>query len=1066
MKRNKILLLFLFLTLAVQTPAQVDSRNRTPETVVADGLAQLPRAAHKDFDKLMSEFAATGEQGVDIIAGMLKPASDGKNATFEYALSGMTDYITTKEGSRYAAGVRKGLAKAVAACTDNANRAFLLSLLAKCATADDEPQIEQLLTDSYLADHAARALAMIPGIEDRLTSLVNKGEAPKAVLAKLAYYRQLKGTETTLISWLKGADTDTRAAILNALTVCGGAASQKLLASEAKKLGYRPDASGTVEAWLQLLERNTSDTKSMQKAAKALTATQVPAMRCAGLRLQMVAAGSGAQAVVLKALADADPQYRVTALDNAVECCGQGIVDALAANFDKLRADAKPEVMRWFGANHSAAAEAVVARCVGAADAVLSGEAMTAAAKIGSSSTLQALISQLGGEGSASAQKALLFFNGDIRHSVSALLGSGDAAKQKAALALVAQRHMTSAYQDVKRLTASADKSVSGAAYTAMQSIVTPAQFADVCAMLNSADAANAASLQKAAANAIASESGSKQYELTQKAMTASQKQQLYYPLLAQSGTREAITTLLQQKNDAADAALLQLDNSEMLPVLIAMVHDKPALKEKALARYLQLARKAGATAEERSLLLTGGLLEGPTAALAAQYVSALGQTRTIQALAAVAPYIDKEATAAAAAEAIKEIVGHNAAANGGTDVRTLLGKARKYYESKRAEDADAGYAVDMIDGLLAKTAATGYSLGFGPAVAEAGKQALVAKDAENFELTFNFNAMRQFSLIVRSMPLLDFDADKGVRLSGSDWTQLKRADGSLAYSTATLRVVDDRLFLTIDGKSVISNAVMHNPVKGKAINATGAVGFKAGKEAAELRNVCFNTLPSTPVYKLSADEAKQGFEVLFDGRSLEKWQGNTTNYTPQDGYIYVTAQYGGSGNLYTKKKYSDFVYRFEFCFEQPGVNNGIGIRTHIGTDAAYDGMEIQVLDHDDPIYAGLHPYQQHGSVYGIIVPKHVKFGKLGTWNTEEIRAVGDHITVTVNGEVILDGNIREACQGHNVAPDGGSHNPYTVDKKNHPGLFNRDGYVSFCGHGPGVKFRNVRILDLSKKKK
>ena len=813
MKRNKILLLFLFLTLAVQTPAQVDSRNRTPETVVADGLAQLPRAAHKDFDKLMSEFAATGEKGVDIIAGMLKPASDGKNATFEYALSGMTDYITTKEGSRYAAGVRKGLAKAVAACTDNANRAFLLSLLAKCATADDEPQIEQLLTDSYLADHAARALAMIPGIEDRLTSLVNKGEAPKAVLAKLAYYRQLKGTETTLISWLKGADTDTRAAILNALTVCGGAASQKLLASEAKKLGYRPDASGTVEAWLQLLERNTSDTKSMQKAAKALTATQVPAMRCAGLRLQMLAAGSGAQAVVLKALADADPQYRVTALDNAVECCGQGIVDALAANFDKLRADAKPEVMRWFGANHSAAAEAVVARCVGAADAVLSGEAMTAAAKIGSSSTLQALISQLGGEGSASAQKALLFFNGDIRHSVSALLGSGDAAKQKAALALVAQRHMTSAYQDVKRLTADADKSVSGAAYTAMQSIVTPAQFADVCAML----------------------------------------------------------------------------------------HDKPALKEKALARYLQLARKAGATAEERSLLLNNGLLEGPTAALAAQYVSALGQTRTIQALAAVAPYIDKEATAAAAAEAIKEIVGHNAAANGGADVRTLLGKARKYYESKRAEDADAGYAVDMIDGLLAKTAATGYSLGFGPAVAEAGKQALVAKDAENFELTFDFNAMRQFSLIVRSMPLLDFDTDKGVRLSGSDWTQLKRADGSLAYSTATLRVVDDRLFLTIDGKSVISNAVMHNPVKGKAINATGAVGFKAGKEAAELRNVCFNTLPSTPVYKLSADEAKQGFEVLFDGRSLEKWQGNTTNYTPQDGYIYVTAQYGGSGNLYTK---------------------------------------------------------------------------------------------------------------------------------------------------------------------
>ena len=72
---------------------------------------------------------------------------------------------------------------------------------------------------------------------------------------------------------------------------------------------------------------------------------------------------------------------------------------------------------------------------------------------------------------------------------------------------------------------------------------------------------------------------------------------------------------------------------------------------------------------------------------------------------------------------------------------------------------------------------------------------------------------------------------------------------------------------------------------------------------------------------------------------------------------------------------------------------------------------------------------------------------------------------VTVNGEVILDGNIREACKGHNIAPDGGKSNPYTVDHQNHPGLFNKDGYVSFCGHGPGVRFRNVRILDLSKHK-
>ena len=219
-------------------------------------------------------------------------------------------------------------------------------------------------------------------------------------------------------------------------------------------------------------------------------------------------------------------------------------------------------------------------------------------------------------------------------------------------------------------------------------------------------------------------------------------------------------------------------------------------------------------------------------------------------------------------------------------------------------------------------------------------------------------------------------------------------------------------------------------------------------------------------VTKLSAEEEKAGFELLFDGTNLDKWQGNKTDYVPIDGAIYVSAHYGAEGNLYTTKKYSDFVFRFEFCFVRPGINNGVGIRTREGVDAAYDGMEIQILDHDDPIYKGLRDYQQHGSVYGIIVPEHVTFGALGTWNTEEIRAVGDHITVTVNGKVILDGDIRKACQGHHMAPEEGKPNPYTVDHRSHPGLFNKDGLICFCGHGEGLKLRNIRVLDLSQQKK
>ena len=97
------------------------------------------------------------------------------------------------------------------------------------------------------------------------------------------------------------------------------------------------------------------------------------------------------------------------------------------------------------------------------------------------------------------------------------------------------------------------------------------------------------------------------------------------------------------------------------------------------------------------------------------------------------------------------------------------------------------------------------------------------------------------------------------------------------------------------------------------------------------------------------------------------------------------------------------------------------------------------------------HPLQHHGSVYGIIPARedHPKaFKPVGEWNTEEIMADGDHIRVTVNGVVILDGNIRDAVK--NGTPDG----------KEHPGLFNKRSYRFLRTWFP-VKFRNIRIKEL-----
>ena len=487
--------------------------------------------------------------------------------------------------------------------------------------------------------------------------------------------------------------------------------------------------------------------------------------------------------------------------------------------------------------------------------------------------------------------------------------------------------------------------------------------------------------------------------------------------------------------------------------------------KDKTIDCYLTLVDKAQVNAVRKYQLLRDALELQPSDKQVNRILASLGSTKTVQALAEAAKYLDNKPCSRAAAEAVRAIISSNAALNGGNDVKGILQKALAVFgRDKAAGDADAGYAIDDVSGMMAKTAANGFVYANAAATLNAGgSPASLGKDYENFQITVDFKCSGKATATLRGVPVFTVQGNS-FAFVGPKEAKALNAEGE--WNTLEIKVVDDRIFTSINGTEIAANALLPDMAGLKTAPATGKVEVAVNEGEFQIRDLLINELPSTPVFKLSPEEEKEGFEVLFDGRSLEKWQGNKTNYTTENGEIIVTAAWGGSGNLYTNKKYRDFVFRFDFCFAQPGMNNGIGVRTNIGTDAAYDGMEIQILDHDDPIYADLHDYQQHGAVYGIIVPKRVKFGETGTWNSEEIRVVGDHITVTVNGEVILDGNIREACKGHNVAPDGSDYNPYTVDHKNHPGLFNKDGYISFCGHGPGIKFRNVRVLDLSNSKK
>ena len=195
------------------------------------------------------------------------------------------------------------------------------------------------------------------------------------------------------------------------------------------------------------------------------------------------------------------------------------------------------------------------------------------------------------------------------------------------------------------------------------------------------------------------------------------------------------------------------------------------------------------------------------------------------------------------------------------------------------------------------------------------------------------------------------------------------------------------------------------------------------------------------------SSQTDAGFKNLFDGRTLNGWTlvgKHGDGYGVTNGAIFCAR--GGGGNLFTEQEYSDFIFRFEFRLE-PASNNGIGIRAPLSGDAAYLGMEIQVLEDTAPVYANLRPAQYHGSIYDVVPAKRDFKKKIGEWNEEEIMAQGRHIKVTLNGHVIVDADLNEV------------HDAETLMK--HPGLLRERGHIGFLGHNDYVEFRNLRVKEL-----
>jgi len=266
-----------------------------------------------------------------------------------------------------------------------------------------------------------------------------------------------------------------------------------------------------------------------------------------------------------------------------------------------------------------------------------------------------------------------------------------------------------------------------------------------------------------------------------------------------------------------------------------------------------------------------------------------------------------------------------------------------------------------------------------------------------------------------------------------------KIADNPIGtWNTFRIIMIGEKVSVYLNGELVVDNVVLENYWdRSQPIFPTEQIELQCHGNPIDFTNIFIREIPR-------AGE----FRPLFNGRDLAGWIGDTKGYVIEDGVIVCKP----GGNLYTAEQFDNFHFKFDFKLTT-NANNGLGIRTPSRGDAAYAGMELQILDNTGSAYTKLAPYQYHGSIYGIVPAKRGFLKPVGEWNHQEVIAKGPKIKVILNGTTIVDADLEQAVRDYKP---GLMHDP-----KRHPGLMNKGGHIGFLGHGSVVYFKNIEIMDL-----
>lgn len=212
----------------------------------------------------------------------------------------------------------------------------------------------------------------------------------------------------------------------------------------------------------------------------------------------------------------------------------------------------------------------------------------------------------------------------------------------------------------------------------------------------------------------------------------------------------------------------------------------------------------------------------------------------------------------------------------------------------------------------------------------------------------------------------------------------------------------------------------------------------------------------------LSKKEIKEGWKLLFDGKTSNGWHAACKKEFPEQGWstengMLTVLPKGNGGDIVTESMYSNFELSFDF---RAPLNSNSGVKYFVLEDM-YEkgkalGLEFQThilktgaLPDKDP-----HPNTM-ACLYDLLQAKNRTVKPVGEWNNARVIAKGTNVEHWLNGVMVLSYE-----RGGKIFREAIANSKFKVYPNFGEAL---KGHILIQDHNDSTSFRNIKIRDLCK---